>query len=305
MEESIQNLEKLRKRAVKLLVIIISISISVTVLCLMLFTSQRMGQFGFCLSLSLGAGFGYLLGLITGFFRLSKDFKARFKTTFVEIPLRNTFTDVYYNGAQGIDEEVIDRTGIMTLGNRYDSNDYVRGYYKDVKFERSDVKIQQHHSNGKSSYTVTYLHGRWLIFEFNKNFHFDLQIISHDFPNSKKKNTFFTETEERRHRIKLEDIDFNDKFDVFCQDEHEAYYILTPQFMSIIKNMQSTMDGSFMLGFIDNQLHIAIHNETDAMEPRLFDNINLNLIKEEVEGEIKLIISIIDNLGLDRDIYIN
>lgn len=303
MEESIQNLENLRKKAEKLLVIIVSISIAVTVLCLILFNYWKMGESGFILSIVMGIGSGYLLGLITGFFRLSKEFKTQFKTTFVEIPLRNTFTDVYYDGAKGIDESVIEKTGIMTMGNRYSSNDYVRGYYKDVKFERSDVKIQQHYSNGKTSYTVTYLHGRWLIFEFNKDFHFDLQITCHDFPYSQKKNTFFTEAEERRHRITLEDIEFNENFDVFCQDEHEAYYILTPQFMSVIKNMKSTMDGSFMLGFIDNQLHIAIHNEKDAMEPKLFDNIDLNLIKEEVQGEIKLIISIIDNLGLDRDIY--
>lgn len=305
MDKSIQGLENLRKRAATLLGIIASLSITVAVICVILFTSAGMDEIGLYAAIAVGVGFGYLLGLVTGFFDLSKKYKARFKTTFVETPLRKTFTEVYYDGDQGIDEGVIEKTGIMSMGNRYYSNDYVRGYYKDVKFERSDVKIQQHTSTGKSSYTVTYLHGRWLIFEFNKNFNSDLQIISHGFPNPKKKNSFFTETEDRRHRIKLEDIEFNDNFDVLCQDEHEAYYILTPQFMSIIKNMKSTMDGAFMLGFIDNQLHIAIHNEKDAMEPKLFENINLNLIKEEVQAEIKLIISIIDNMDLDRDIYNN
>ncbi|HWT76618.1 MAG TPA: DUF3137 domain-containing protein [Mobilitalea sp.] len=305
MEDSILSLEKLRKKAATLLIIIVTISIAATLIFLFVFSALGMERMGTYLSVLLGAGIGYLLSVVTGFFHISEEYKARFKATFVEIPLRNTFSQVIYYADQGIEEDVIKETGIMSLGNRYTSNDYVRGYYKDVKFERADVKIQQHYNTGKSSYTVTYLHGRWLIFEFNKNFHFDLQIIGNEFPHSLKKNSIFTESEERRHRIQLEDIEFHEMFDVLCQNEHEAYYILTPQFMSVLKDINSTMDGSIMLGFIDNKLHVAIHNEKDSMEPRIFNSINLSAVKEEVQQEINVILNIIDGLNLDRDIYEN
>lgn len=305
MEHSILKLEKLRKKAATLLYIIIVVSSAIAILSIFFFTSHGMFRFGFFLSILLGVGLGFLLGKVTGYFRISNEYKTCFKTTFVEIPLRNTFSQVIYDGKKGIDEEIIRKSEIMCLGNIYNSNDYVQGYYKDVKFERADVIIQQHHSTGKTSYTVTYLHGRWLIFEFNKNFHFDLQIIGNDFPVPQKKNSIFTETEERRHRIKLEDIEFNEMFKVYCQDEHEAYYILTPQFMSVLKDLNNSMDGSIMLGFVDDQLHVAIHNEKDAMEPTIFDSIDLNLVKEEVQKEINVIINIIDGLSLDNDIYKN
>jgi hypothetical protein len=303
MKDSIKQLEKIRTRTERLLIIVIASAIAVGFFSLILFASVGMVQMIVIFPILLGIGSGFLLGKLTGYFDAYKEYKLRFKAAFVEVPFRDTFAQVTYDGAKGFDQEVIQATGIMTMGNRYYSNDYLKGYYKEVRFERADIKIQQHVSTGKTSYTISYLHGRWLILEFNKDFHSDLQIIHRDFPSSQKKNSIFTNEEERRHRIKLEDMEFNEQFRVLCQDDHEAYYILTPQFMQMLKNLYTTMDGSFMLGFVNHQLHVAIHNNQDAMEPKLFDNLDLGLIKEEVQKEINVITDIIDSLSLDRDIY--
>jgi hypothetical protein len=303
MEESFNDLESLHNKAKSLLVIILVASAAFTIIILIVLAALGVTQGILFLTVLLSICFSLLLAKVTGFFQVNKDYRANFKATLIEVPFRNAFTQVIYNGKEGIDQEVIRKTGIMTLGNRYHSNDYVQGYYRDVRFERSDVKIQQHVSTGKTSYTITYLHGRWLIFEFNKDFHFDMQIISKEFSASQKKNSIFTGSEERRHRIELEDIDFNENFQVFCQDEHEAYYILTPRFMQILKDLNTSMDGSFMLGFVDNQLHVAVHNSKDAMEPKLFDDLDLGAIKAEVQKEINVIIDIIEGLALDRNIF--
>jgi hypothetical protein len=303
MEDSIKQLEYLRTKIERLLIVVIASAIGVGFFSLILFASIGMVQMIVIFPLLIGIGSGFLLGKLTGYFDAYKEYKHGFKAAFVEVPFRDSFTQVTYDGAKGFDQEIIGATGIMTMGNRYYSNDYVQGYYKDVRFERADIKIQQHVSTGKTSYTVTYLHGRWLILEFNKSFHSDLQIIHRDFPSSQKKNSIFTNEEERRHRIELEDMEFNELFRILCQDDHEAYYILTPHFMQVLKNLYATLDGSFMLGFVNHQLHIAIHNNKDAMEPKLFDNYDLGLIKEEVQKEIDVIIDIIDGLSLDRDIY--
>lgn len=303
MEESIVYLEKLRQRAMLRLIITILLSFTLTILCLTLFSSWIKQSFGLFLFILMVAGISYLLAHITGFIKLYNSFKTQYKSSFVEKPFGAAFSNVIYDGAMGLEESVIKETGIMRLGNRYYSNDYVQGEYKDVQFKRSDIKIQYHHHSGKTSYTVTYLHGRWLIFDFNKNFHSDLQLVGNDFPCPQKNNSIFTEENDRRHRVKMEDIEFNEMYRVYCQDDHEAYYILTPQFMSVLKELYQSMDGALMLGFIDNQLHIAIHNEKDAMEPSIFDEIDLSTVKEEVQKEIKVIIDIIDSLGLDEDIY--
>lgn len=303
MEESIFELENMRRRASSYLIKIIIFSSAVGIINLLFYASLDKVQLGVYLSAGLVLGVGFLLGKVTGYFNLFNEYKLLFKKTFVEAPLQDRFSNVFYDSKRGFEKEVIGNSGIMCLGNQYKSNDYLKGCYKEVNFQRADVIIQQLQRMGKTTYTVTYLHGRWLIFEFNKRFQFDLQIIGKGFPMAYKKSTIFAEAEERRHRIELEDMEFNEMFEIYCQDDHEAYYILTPHFMSMLKNMYRSMDGAIMLGFIHNELHVAIHNNRDAMEPKLFQEIDFNLVKEEVDKEIDVIINIIDGLNLDIDLY--
>jgi hypothetical protein len=71
----------------------------------------------------------------------------------------------------------------------------------------------------------------------------------------------------------------------------------------MLKDLQQNMDGSIMFGFVENKLHVAIHNNKDAMEPKIFDEIDFGVVKEETQTEIKIIMNIVDGLGLDLDIY--
>ncbi len=303
MDNKIKNLENLRKKVDIRLTIIIVISAIMTIFFLNLFKGF-LGPW-FIIIILIGVGLGYLLSFVTGCNRMIEEFKDKFKTIFVEEPFKAAFTKVSYEKDQGISQDIIDATDMMTLGNRYYTNDYVMGYYKNVKFERADIKIQQHTRSGKSSHTTTYFNGRWLIFDFNKKFHFDLQIISNRFYYSQKNKTFFTSKEERRHKLELEDENFNERFTVYAQDDHEAYYILTPTFMEVLKNMYHSMGSPFMLGFANNQLHVAFNTERDSMEPSIFSSIEeqKQKVKQDVQSEIDAIIKIIDGLDLDRDIY--
>jgi hypothetical protein len=303
MNEQIKRLEELRERTVKLLVIILTASSLITLPFIYLVAVRTyMMQLGFFILVFMGGGSFAILGFATGYFKKAKEFKASYKKLFVEAPFQEAFDKVYCDFNEGISKDIISGTNLMSMGNRYYTNDYIKGSYKNVEFERADIKIQHHTSNGKRSRTVTYFNGRWLILEFNKNFHFDLQIIGKGFSYTQKNNSFFTSEKHRRHKIKMEDIRFNENFDVYAQNEHEAFYILTPQFMDTLKNMYNYMDGNFMLGFVDDKLHVAIHTRKDAMEPSLFSSVmEPNL--EEVQREINTIIHIIDRLNLDRELY--
>ena len=303
MEDKILYIENLRKKILNHMLIILGISITPA---LFIF---------FPLSLSAGilpaslfilifttVILFLILGAITGYFKKYKEYKHIYKKAFVEGPFNHAFDKVRCDFKKGISKDVIEATKIIMLGNRYYSNDYISGSYNNVDFERSDVLIQNHTSNGKNSHTVTYFQGRWLIFEFNKKFHFDLQIIGKGFTYSNKRNGFFTSKDNRRRKVEFEDIQFNKDFKVYAQDDFEAFYILTPQFIDTLKNMSNTMDGKFMMGFIDNKLHVAINTGKDAMEPSIFRSIK-NTNHGEVEKEINVIINIIEGLNLDRDLY--
>lgn len=305
MDQNLQKLEILRRKASASLVSTIAAAIFIGYIILLILSSSGSIVMALFIAAPIGLIFGFLFYRLFGCSKSLATYRAFFKAVFVEEPFRDAFEQITYRSDEGFDKELIKNTGLMCLGNIYKTNDYVQGFYKNVRFERADVKIQQHVSNGKTSYTITYFNGRWLILDFNKEFHFDLQIVKKDFYNSKKKGSFFTNDEERRHRIELEDIEFNEMFHVFGQDDHEAFYILTPQFMEILKDMAGTLDGDFMLGFIDNQLHIAINTGKDAMEHSVLSRVNSFPIEQEVQKEINVIINLIDGLDLDNDTFNN
>jgi hypothetical protein len=191
---------------------------------------------------------------------------------------------------------------MMMMGNRYASNDYISGRYKNIGFAQSDVCIQQVTSNGKHTHTTTYFKGRWMIFDFNKNFAEDMLVREKGFYYTKKKGGWFSLEEEKMKKMELEDAQFNSEFDVFAQNEHEAYYILTPHIMESIRDLNAKISGKLILCFVDSKLHVGVHNNRDAFEPPIFRNID-ETVFADIQNDIKVITSFVDELSLDRTIY--
>lgn len=137
------------------------------------------------------------------------EYRNYYKTHYVFDMVRQVIPDAVYQPEYGFPRQQIAQTGLMMMGNIYKSEDYIRGTYNNVAFERSDVLIQDESSDsdGHSS-TTTYLRGRWMIFESNKNFEADLQIIQQGFGYAKKRTGIFTKKTERRHAFKTEDEQF-------------------------------------------------------------------------------------------------
>jgi hypothetical protein len=229
-------------------------------------------------------------------------YKNQYKREVVETILKRTFDNLYFEPKKGLSRDVIAGTGMMMMGNRYSSNDYISGRYKNTGFAQSDVCIQHVTRRGKNTHTTTYFRGRWMIFDFNKNFAADLLVRENGFYYTKQKGGWFSPEEERMERLKLEDEQFNREFDVFAQNEHEAYYILTPHIMESIRDLNAKISGKLVLCFVASKLHVGVHNNKDAFEPPIFRTIDETLFAE-IENDIKVITSFIDELNLDRNIY--
>lgn len=303
MEERLIYLENIRKKAFTGSVIALTIAAIITGACAFFVITGSSIKTAMYIIVPLFALLYFAIVKISHTDLNIRRFKANYKAIFVGLPFQTTFGDITYDPENGFSANVIGQAGMIKLGNIYDSNDGIVGYYKDVKFARSDIEIKNRIQAGKYAQTVTYFVGRWLVFSFNKDFHFDLQLIGKGFQHSKKKTSILIPNNDRRHKIELEDVEFNQMFEILGQDDHEAYYILTPGFMSALKQMYHKLDGSVMLGFLNNQLHVAINTKKDAMEPSIYKSIKKQSILKEVQGEIDIIISVINDLDLDRDIY--
>lgn len=233
-----------------------------------------------------------------------KEYKNAYKTLLVAGPFQAAFDQCRYEPNNGLKESDIRATALIDMGDDFSSEDYVTGYYKDVHFERADVHITETHRDSKgNSHTVTLFRGRWMIFEFNKNFRSDVQLVQSGFGYSNTRSSIFTSKENRRHRVQFEDEAFNKAFRCFAQDEHEAFYVLTPHLLQSIQQISTLMDGKLMLGFIANRLHVAVATGKDSLEPSIFRAVNYANDTVEINNEINAITTFVNQLKLDQSIY--
>lgn len=235
--------------------------------------------------------------------KLEKEYKYLYKKYFVDSSLRKVFTDVKYIPSARLDQSILSYTGMVDLGDRYHSNDYVSGKYKDINFIGADVRIEEeretYDSDGnRSTYYVDIFKGKWLIFDFNKPFKSDIQIRQTFFPNARLNRALNFE------KIDLEDVIFNKKFNVYGYNAHEVFYILTPQMIEKIKVLEEKIDGQLLFCFIDSKLYIGINNNVDSFEPRsVFFKLDENKILENINKEIELITMFVDELNLDNNLF--
>lgn len=293
---SIEELEVLRKKARNIVLIGIFCSILIAVL---LFCITKI-----FITLVIGIIVGIIITRVVSS-KSSKKFILAFKESFVLKALKSVFTDLNYEPENGIDESVIGETKMMNMGDRYSSNDYISAKYKNINVEQADVHIEEEQqstdSDGNTTTSwVTIFRGRWMIFDFNKNFKANIQVSQRGFGNSRINNWG---NKLKYKKVMMEDQLFNNQFRTYAQSEHDAFYILTPSLMEKIKNLTKTINGKILLCFIDNKLHVGIQNNKDSFEHSIFKKINESKVIEEISKDIKLITNFVDELDLDNDLF--
>ena len=233
-----------------------------------------------------------------------KDYAKSYKSAVVDRAAQGLFDSYRYEPEKGYDKDEITETGLMSMGNIYKSEDMLEGSYKGVDFRRADAYIAQLYSTGKSSYVIVFLQGTWLTFTYNKEFSSDLQIRTNrfNFANTKTGRLFNSE-DERRHTFETENMEFNKVFRCTCQNDSEAFYLLTPQMMQMLLQLHDEFGCEFMLGFVRNRLHFAINSGKNNMEPPVFSSTSLEYETEKVRKELKIITNIVDTLAIDRQIF--
>ena len=235
-----------------------------------------------------------------------REYILKFKKHFVHSSLQTVFTHLNYKPEQGMPRSDISQTQMMYMGDRYTSNDYISGKYKDIGFRQADVHIEEEREStdsdgNRTTYWVTIFKGRWMIFDFNKTFKADLQVCQKFFGNNKINNWG---RENKFQKVKLESMEFNKRFNVFAQSDHEAFYLLTPQIIEKIIKLDDMNQGRLLLCFIDNKLHIGLYDGKDSFEHApIFKQINEEQVRNNISNDIKQITMFIDELDLDNDLF--
>lgn len=242
------------------------------------------------------------------FFVTRKDaegYRRTYKAYFVERNLRAVFSDLHYNHDAGLSESLLKVTGMVNTGDRYHSNDLTTGRYKDVGFTQADVHIETEHtdSDGDTTYT-TIFRGRFMVFEFPKRFSFRLQVLGRKF------HAYLTPRKgisgRKFVKIQTESTEFNQHFRVIAEDGFEAYYLLDPAMIERIQAMGERYKDGLLLGFVDNQLVVGVDDGKDSFEPpALGVPIDEKAETEKVASDIRVITDFVDQLKLDRKMFVN
>lgn len=280
-----EELNNLRRKTLLILTVFYGGIFLITLLVLSLST-QFIGQLGPQIIPLLFLPF---LIVIFGHKRIIKKYRFVFKQKVLPIAFEKFGEDLqFYN--DGIAKEVAKKTDMFGYFTVYKSEDLIKGKIEGVGFQSSDVKLG-YYTGGKNRRYVPVCHGQLYIFEFNKTF---------------KSTTIIREKMRSKpsgfDRVKLENQLFNDKFYIYSNNKHDAYYILTPTFMEQLILLEKNHPGNIYMAFYNNQLHIGIDNRTNQFEPPL-----LEIIKEDtitnIINDLNLIKNIILDLKLNNDLF--
>ena len=100
----------------------------------------------------------------------------------------------------------------------------------------------------------------------------------------------------------MESIDFNKKFSTYTNNDHSAFYIITPHFMEAIMELERNNPGSIALSFHGNKLNIGLNNSKGTFELNIFKEINKGLI-DVYKRDLLLIRDIVLELKVNRNIF--
>lgn len=229
--------------------------------------------------------------------KTKQKYIAAYNEFYVKEPLTRFFTNVIYNPQGGIDKQIIMDTGMIAAGNTYKHDNYINANYKGINFISSNATVIN-----KEVDDINYnFNGNWMIFDFHKQFKTNIQIYENQteailtFQYVFPKNIYQT--------IKTESVQFNEKFTIQAENEHDAFYILTPSVIEKIMKLENKYNGQLLICFDNGKLHLAFNGKS-LFHPKFY-NQKSNPTEEinKIINDIQIITDIINELILEENIF--
>ena len=178
-------------------------------------------------------------------------------------------------------------------------DDCFYGSFDNVHFDIEEchaVRITRDSEGKESEQTV--FEGAIITVDMNKNFKGNTVVR----PNSIFNNVFAPSF--KLHKTKLEDVEFEKKFDVFTDDEVEARYLLTTAFMERLNKIQVAFKANKVsASFYEEKLYIALHTNKDLFK---LGSLRKTICDEKqfftMFEEILSIVMLIDHFKLNQKI---
>ena len=189
---------------------------------------------------------------IGGFISYStkKSFELGLKRKFMPV-LMKAFGDMEWSLNPQICNHVIERNKVIKYYESYSTDDNFIGVYKEVPFKIAETELTYETGSGEYRKTVTAFKGIFILVDIPKKFAGHTIVIDKGDKRETKQSPY--------SEVKLEDVEFMKKFNIYSTDQVEARYVLTPSFMERFKNIQKAFGASTIsCSFLDNELLVAL-----------------------------------------------
>lgn len=209
------------------------------------------------------------------------------------------FENVIFTPKKGIPQNEMKSSALIPLGNRYSSNDHLKGKKDGVDFERSDVwtYTESTDSNGNTTRSTDFK-GQVYKFNFHKDTLNYVQIKDKRFLSGVFKGHMLPNV----HKITMESSRFNDQFDVYTDNEEEAFYVFTPHFMEKTMKLRNKFNSKLSIVVTKGIIYIAVNTGRDSFEIKNNQEVSDQFIREVIE-EANIINKLITELNLDSDLF--
>lgn len=218
------------------------------------------------------------------------SFFTEYRKSIVETILRKSFANYKYLPAQGITEAEILALHLFNPSAGWtvstETEDYVEGSYNGVSYKQSDVKMKER----MPQHTHTIFSGRVGIYDYkSRGLQGAVVIVSKNY-----KPVDFQEMQ----KAEMENMAFNSRFDVYADSSHLAYYLLTPQVMEYILNLE--VSGELYIRFGGDKVCILRNNVNGMFEPNFMEPLDIQLEFGRSYHELNEIKAFIDILNLEE-----
>ena len=201
----------------------------------------------------------------------------------------------YSQSAYGFSTEELSTCKLFSTFDRAVSSDVVTGQYDNLPFTMFTVELS--HGSGKRRQEI--FHGAILTSAFPRRFK-GHTLIRRD--RTIVGNWLTSITSGPLHTVKLEDRNFEAKYEVYSSDQIEARYILTPSFMERMQKLEDLYRRKPTIALYDEKILIAFSRAHRFSVPLPFLPTDWAGVTRNFFNQIQVVLDIIDDLKLNLNI---
>jgi len=248
----------------------------------------------------IGTG-GLLLGILSviNYQHTAKLTQNSIKRQLVAPILRSFGHEVEYDPERSLHLNSFRPFGWLSGYEDYVGKDFLKGKHGSTSFVSSMIYTVNRQQQSESAPTLL------LIADSNKHFRGRTVVVSKLWNGRVGKWASSKVQQLNYHNLQavhLEDITFEQLFDVYAQDQVEARYLLTPDVMQRLVALRRSINRDFRLAFDKGRVYVQV-DEVTGFDLSLDHKIYPNYVTRNIRYRWDLIGCVIDALGLNDRVW--